>query len=159
MINKAISSKRVNYANVLKSLENNPREHFIQARKFIETSPISKKIVAKELKFEARFLAAEKEREFAEEARDIAFVLSNVNWMGLKSETLAKIHLLYYTDYQDYKEIASSPKVKDNFKKIPFSISNFKQIERLKKENARKIAQKFLAEKIFYDCKALEFGD
>ena len=143
MIKKATSGKRVNYAAVLKSLENNPREHFMQAKKFIESSSLSKKIVAKELKFEARLLAAEKEREFAEEARDIAFVLSNVNWMGLKSETLAKIYFLYYTDYQDYKEIASSLKVKDNLKKIPFSISNFKQIERLKKKMLEKLHKNF----------------
>ncbi len=158
MIKKATSGKRVNYAGVLKSLENNPREHFIQARKFIETSPISKKIVAKELKFEARLIAAGKELDFAKEARDIAFVLSNVNWLGLKSTALADIHLLYYTEYQQYKEIASSLKVKDNFKKIPFSKDLYIKLVRAKNENAGELALKFLKQKMLEDCKALEYA-
>ena len=157
MMENAESGDDVDFASILKSLENDPRAHFKKAKSFLSSSPLSKTIIGKELKLEAKLLAAGKPTEFASKEEDIGVVLSNIDWNVLKPKTISDLIYLFKTDYKEdevMSEVISSSKVVRNMNKIPFSLDVYKG---LIKQDDSQYARQFLETKIYNDCNALKF--
>ena len=158
MMENAESGDDVDFASILKSLENDPRAHFKKAKSFLSSSPLSKTIIGKELKLEAKLLAAGKPTEFASKEEDIGVVLSNIDWNVLKPKTISDLIYLFKTDYKEdevMSEVISSSKVVRNMNKIPFSEDVY--INLIKQDDSQ-YARQFLETKIYNDCNALKFA-
>ena len=156
MMKNAETGDNVNYAAILKGLEDNPKDHFKKAKSFLLSSPLSKKIIGKELKLEAELLAAEAPFEFTEDPKDIGVVLGHIDWNVLKPKIIAKLIYLFKTDYKDeIPNVISSSIVIKNMKEIQFSKKLF--VELIKQKDSS-YAHKFLKERIFGDCDALKYA-
>ena len=156
LLKKLENNENIDIAELLKKYENDPRLHFEKSMEFIKINKFNKSIVSKELKLELELIAQDKINDFAKDYRDIADVIEYIDWKFVDNTMLAKFYLLYMTQLMEEDELLSSPRVKKNIKKIPYTKLFIGSLGKLK--GGGKLANEFMITAIFDNCNALNYA-
>lgn len=155
MISQAEDGVETDIAGILAVLEVDPREHFKKAKAYLIDNPMNTNLVAKAFKLELELLADRNHQEFASNTGDVADVLEIVDWSVIDPKKLGKFMYYYYQDLSGIKAL-NTERIKKNIDKIPFSEEMLIQLAS-EGQNAGKLANQFLVNKIFVDCDAFSY--
>ena len=158
LLEKLESNKNADVSEILKKYEQDPKLHFKKSMEFIKENSLNKSIVGKSLSFEIELIAEDKLLSFAESYRDVANVIEYVDWNAVDTDILARFYKVYMHDLKvdDEDGELKTPRVKNNFKKIPYNKKFIKSLGALK--NGGQLANKFMITSIFNDCDALNYA-
>ena len=95
LIENLESNEDADIASILRKFEDDPKKHFKKSMEYINSTPLSQKIVGKELKLEIGLIANGEALSFASSYRDIADVIEYVDWNSVQPNVLAKFYHIY----------------------------------------------------------------
>ena len=158
LIENLESNEDADIASILRKFEDDPKKHFKKSMEYIKSTPLSQKIVGKELKLEIGLIANGDALSFASSYRDIADVIEYVDWNSVQPSVLAKFYHIYNLDLleQEHNGELDTPRVMKNLKKIPFKEAFVRDLGSL--ENGGSLAYNFITSVIYDDCKALDYA-
>ena len=158
LIENLESNEDADIASILRKFEDDPKKHFKKSMEYIKSTPLSQKIVGKELKLEIGLIANGDALSFASSYRDIADVIEYVDWNSVQPKVLAKFYHFYKLDLldQEHDGELDTPRVMKNLKKIPFKETFVSELGSF--ENGGELAYNYLTSVIFDNCDALDYA-